>query len=93
MSHPDPAIAAAHRERRRYLDRILALALAVESSRANYSPGDEWTPTDDRVAFQISGLEDAICEAADQLTRASLNRQAAMDAAETALEARRLTEE
>ena len=75
-------------ERQKYLDRLLGLALAVESSRANFSPGDDWTPTDDRVSFQIDQLHRSIVDAAAALTRADMAHRCAMEQATEAAAAR-----
>jgi len=92
MAH-NPELTRAFNERRKWRDRVLALCLAVESSRANFSPGDEWTPTDERVAFQIDQLHASIEEAAERLTRAAMAHRMAMDEAELQTEADRLAEE
>lgn len=82
MTKRNSEILAAWNERQKYLDRLLGLALAVESSRANFSPGeDEWTPTDDRVAFQIGQLHDSLVEAAAALTRADMAHRCAVEEA------------
>ena len=92
MSH-NPSICAAYKERRKWLDRVIGLSLAVESSRANFSPGEDWTPTDDRVAYQISQIEASIIDASDHLTRASMAHRYALEEAELQAEAQRLAEE
>ena len=69
----------AYNERSRYLRRLEGLALAVQSSRANFSPGDEWTDSDDRVAFQIDQLHEAMVDAAAAVTRADMAHKAAME--------------
>lgn len=77
----------AYNERRRYLQRLEGLALAVQSSRANFSPGDGWTDNDDRVAFQIEQIHDAMAEAAAAVTRADMAHKAAMERARAAADA------
>ena len=89
----NPELIRACNERRKWRDRLMALCLAVESSRANFSPGDDWTPTDDRVAFQIDQLHESIDEAAERLARASMAHRMALDELETQIEADRLAEE
>lgn len=89
----NPELIRACNERRKWRDRLMALCLAVESSRANFSPGDDWTPTDDRVAFQIDQLHESIDEAAERLARASMAHRMALDELETQREADRLAEE
>jgi hypothetical protein len=92
MSH-NPELTRASNERRKWRDRIIGLSLSVESARANFSPGDDWLPQDDRVAFQIEQLHAAIDETADRLTRAAMAHRAAIDELETRREADRLAEE
>ena len=92
MPH-DPELRRAYSERRKWRDRIIGLSLAVESSRANFSPGDDWTPSDDRVAYQIEQLHASIDDAADRLARASMAHQMALDEQELKMEANRLAEE
>ena len=89
----NPELIRACNERRKWRDRLMALCLAVESSRANFTPGDDWTPTDDRVAFQIDQLHESIDEAAERLARASMAHRMALDELETQIEADRLAEE
>ena len=83
----NPEIRDTYNERSRYLQRLEGLALAVQSSRANFSPGDEWTDSDDRVAFQIGELQDAIVDAAAALTRADMAHKAAMERYQAAADA------
>ena len=90
---PNPELIRACNERRKWRERVMALCLAVESSRANFSPGDDWTPTDDRVAFQIDQLQESIDEAAERLARASMAHRMALDELETQREADRLAED
>ena len=92
MSH-NPELTRACNERRKWRDRVVALSLCTESVRANFSPGDDWTPTDDRVAFQIDQLHESIDEAAERLARASMAHRMALDELETQIEADRLAEE
>ena len=88
-----PEITRACNERRKFRDRIIGLGLCVESARANFSPGDDWLPQDQRVAFQLEELHKLIDETADQLTRAVMNHRLAIDALETRQEADRLAED
>ena len=92
MPH-NPELTRACNDRRKWRDRIIGLSLSVESARANFSPGDNWLPQDDRVAFQIEQLHEAIDEAADRLTRAAMAHRAALDEIEIRMEADRLAEE
>ena len=91
MSH-NPELTRACNERRKWRDRVIALSLSTESVRANFSPGDEWTPTDDRVAYQLDQLHGSICEAAERLARANMAHQMALDDLELQREADRLAE-
>ena len=92
MSH-NPELTRACNERRKWRDRVVALSLCTESVRANFSPGDDWTPSDDRVAFQIDQLHESIDEAAERLARASMAHRMALDEVETKIEGDRLAEE
>lgn len=89
----NPELTRTANERRKWRDRVMALSLAVESSRANFSPGDDWTPTDERVAFQIDQLHASIDEAAERLARAAMAHRMALDEQEMQREADRLAEQ
>ena len=93
MSH-NPELTRAYNDRRKWRDRIIGLSLATESARANFSPGDDWLPQDDRVAFQLEQLHASIDEAADRLARAAMAHQMALDELETKIESegQKLTE-
>ena len=91
MTH-HPELHRACNERRKWRDRVIALSLCTESVRANFSPGNDWTPTDERVSYQLDQLNDAICEAAECLARANMAHQMAVDELELRLEADRLAE-
>ena len=92
MSH-NPELTRACHERRKWRDRLIGLCLSVESVRANFSPGEDWTPQDDRVAFQIEQLHASIDESSERLARASMAHRMALDELETQREADRLAEE
>ena len=89
-----PEITRASNERRKWRDRIIAFSLSIQTCRSQFSDGeDSWTKQDDCLAYQIDCLQNAIDDAADQLTRAAMTHRLALDAFETRLEADRLAED
>lgn len=88
----NPELTRACNERRKWRDRVIGLSLSVESVRANFSPGDAWTPQDDRVSYQLEQLHASIDEAADRLARACMAHQSALDEIELRDESDRLAE-
>ena len=42
-----PEITRAFNERQKYRDRIIAFSLSIQTARAQFSDGDDWTQTDD----------------------------------------------
>ena len=88
----NPELTRTYNEKRKWRDRVIGLSLSSESVRANFTPGEDWLPQDDRVSYQLEQLHESICEAAANLTRASMAHQMALDDAETQREADRLAD-
>ena len=81
----NPVIRAAWQKKQDHIKRITALAMAIGSCRECFSDGDDFTAADDRICFQISELENAMCEVAHRLALADDIHRDAMAAASKAI--------
>ena len=67
----DPAIRAAYNERRQLLSELITLSTIHADLRDRFSPGDDWTDNDDKIAGQLIELDDVIIDKATALSIAA----------------------
>ena len=71
MTCCDPTVRAAYNERRQLLSELVTLSTIHADLRDRFSPGDDWTASDEKIAGQLIDLDDVIIDKATALTIAA----------------------